>query len=213
MIGCGRYGHAIGGAARALAWGVMALAPWAPAQQTPPEPRPYAITGYWLFGRSKAGQWAQPLDRIHSLGGDTIVQFGPRLTPVDPDEGSWRKRFEAFMIDGLPVVEATRRELEALDPGNRLRRVFALTTHEAFGADLLVRPSLDRRVDAGECVFWRLVIPSDSPASRDPVFQTGVAYDLVLISPEMTITAVMPDGEATVIEVTPDNLRCRMETE
>ena len=140
---------------------------------------PYAIRGYWVFARAAPGEWTAPLDAIRRLGGDTLIQFGPRLDLVPPAARADHPLLSACQIDGQPVVAATQAALGRLQPPAVLDRVFVLSTPETFGPALLVWPELDCRIAAGERLFWRLVIPRAVPpgaAAAPP------PYDLVLIA-------------------------------
>jgi hypothetical protein len=142
----------------------------------------YAVSGYWVFARSATGQWDATLDTIRRQGGDTLIQFGPRLNLVPPAERADHPVLKACRLDGQPVVEATAAALGRLQPPAILDRVFVLSTPENFGPALLTWPEMDCRVDAGERTFWRLVIPADTPPPPAPrrcdlVLVAGGAYD------------------------------------
>ncbi len=167
---------------------VLCLAAMAPAfvlgqgrQESPgrvgARSHPYAITGYWLFGRRSAADWRRVLTRIHRLGADTVVQFGPRLRRTTLAELREQAAFSACR----PLIESSAADVATTAPGARLRYVFTLSSRETYGPALLLRPEWDRRLVTDTGVFWRLVIPLPLPA--DAVPDSAVAeYDLVFIA-------------------------------
>ncbi|MEV4286755.1 DUF4434 domain-containing protein [Nonomuraea bangladeshensis] len=120
---------------------------------------PYAVTGYWVIPRADPCVTRRMVEAVHQIGGDTLITFGPRFDAGEPDPG-----FADCVVDGRPCAEV---------PGKRVRHVYTYTTSEEFGPGLLRCQGLDRRVEAGERVFYRVSLAA---SCDDPV------HDLVLIS-------------------------------
>ncbi|NUT41859.1 MAG: hypothetical protein HOV86_17940 [Thermoactinospora sp.] len=120
---------------------------------------PYAITGYWVMPRADRCVTRRMVEAIHALGGDTLVTFGPRFDAGRPDPD-----FAACRVDGRPCARV---------PGRTIRHVYTYATSEEFPASLLRCPGLDRRVEAGGRVFYRVSL-GRSCADR--------TQDLVLVS-------------------------------
>lgn len=143
---------------------------------------PYAITGYWLFGRGSAEEWREVLTKIHDLGADTVVQFGPRLRRVSVDDLHRQKAFSGGRPGGRALVESARADVEAVGGTGKLRHVYTYACSEDFGDALAVRPRVDTRVVVGGRVFWRLVLPASEPGDRKRDLRDEREYDLVLIA-------------------------------
>lgn len=120
---------------------------------------PYAITGYWVMPRADVCVTRRTVEAIHSLGGDTLVTFGPRF-----DAGPMEPEFAACRVDGRPCARV---------PGTRIRHVYTYVTSEEFGRSVLRCPGLDRRIESGGRVFYRVSLAA-SCAAR--------VQDLVLVS-------------------------------
>ncbi|MFG1682505.1 DUF4434 domain-containing protein [Nonomuraea sp. NPDC049269] len=135
---------------------------------------PYAITGYWLVPRSDPCVTRRTVEAIHGVGGDTLITFGPRLVPSRVD------RAGRLLKDGVPdpdftgCVENRKTCYQAArEAVPRIRRVYGYAANELFGAGLLRCPALDRRIESGGRVYYRLLLGKS--CSSGP-------YDLVLIA-------------------------------
>ncbi|MEV0348526.1 DUF4434 domain-containing protein [Nonomuraea sp. NPDC050680] len=153
--------------------GVVGVDAGCPARDTRVD-APYAITGYWLVPRSDPCVTRRTVEAIHGVGGDTLITFGPRLVPSRVDragrllkEGAPDPDFTGCVENGKTCYQAAR---EAVP---RIRRVYGYAANELFGDGLLRCPGLDRRIESGERVYYRLLLGTS--CSRGP-------YDLVLIA-------------------------------
>ncbi len=153
----------------------------APAPAAPVGPAPYAISGYWMFGRAETGQWAPALDRVRSLGADTVVQFGPVLRHLSSEERTEMDRDPAWGVGEVSLLQATVEQMRTLDEHNVLRRVFVLSSRESYGPALVVRPELDRCFEIADSLIWRLILPSEAPTDRERDVTAGGEYDVVFI--------------------------------
>ena len=88
---------------------------------------PYAVTGYWLFGRGSHQQWRDVLAKVHDVGGDTVIQFGPRLRRVSLKEFAKEATFADCRIDGRSLVEA----IPTRHNGERGLRIYGYNRAEA----------------------------------------------------------------------------------
>ncbi|MEV5326021.1 DUF4434 domain-containing protein [Nonomuraea sp. NPDC052634] len=122
-------------------------------------PAPYAVTGYWVIPRADPCVTRRMVEAVHSIGGDTLITFGPRFAAGRPGPD-----FAACQVDGRPCAEP---------PGARVRRVYTYVTSEEFGDGMLRCPGIDRRVEVEGRVFYRLSL-AESCAARE--------HDLVLVS-------------------------------
>jgi hypothetical protein len=187
---------------KTLSCGIAVLTAALAARSAEPEvSAAYPISGYWVFARGAAGQWPGTLDAIRRLGGDTLIQFGPRLNPVPSAEQAGHPVLSACRIDGRPVVEATREALAQLSPPAELARVFVLATPECFGAALLTWPGLDVCIADGSRRFWRLVIPV--PAAVTAAAGAPRRYALVLIAggTHDSLAQLLAEAEARRMQV------------
>jgi len=137
------------------------------AAAEPLKTRPYPLCGYWLFGRADAAAWSNTLARIGSLGADTVIQFGVRLSRKSAEDLRAHPLFSR-----CPFADA-----EANIPP---RHLYTFETQERFGPALLADPSRDRFIDLGDSLVWRLVLQapagSQAPSNAPPV------YDIVYLS-------------------------------
>jgi len=151
------------------------------ARPAPPAAVPYAVSGYWLYARTERRQWQETLDRIRTLGADTVIQFGPRMVHVSRKDLADASRYPPACTDLLRQFEA---DLAAARSKARLRHVFTLTSYEDFGLSLIVSPPWDKRIEVRDRIVSRLVIPVDSGAGAggdrfDPAVTQE--FDLVFV--------------------------------
>ncbi|MGP4099288.1 hypothetical protein [Nonomuraea sp. KM90] len=119
---------------------------------------PYAVTGYWVMPRADRCVTQRMVEAIHTIGGDTLITFGPRFdTRPDPD-------FDACLVDGRPCAEV---------PGKRVRQVYTYATSEEFGPGMLRCPGLDRRIESRGRIFYRLSLAASCAEA---------VHDLVLVT-------------------------------
>ncbi|MFD2355250.1 hypothetical protein ACFSTC_47345 [Nonomuraea ferruginea] len=128
----------------------------------------YPITGYWMIPRSDACVTRRMVEAIHGVGADTLITFGARLLPasVGPD-GRVGGAFDDCVEDGRTCYQAAR------DTGRTIRQVYTYTASEHFGAGVLRCPGLDRRIENGGRVYYRLMLGDSCEAS---------SYDLLLVA-------------------------------
>ena len=143
---------------------------------------PYAVTGYWLFGRSSAEEWRDVLTKVHNVGGDTVIQFGPRLRRVSVEDFSEIETFAGCRVDGRSLLDSLAADLDAAHAPGKLRHVYTYVCHEDFGNALLVRPGLDRRFEVDGQVFWRLVLPTANPRDRSHDPGGRESYDAIFVA-------------------------------
>ncbi|MDR8409689.1 hypothetical protein MTP10_13165 [Nonomuraea sp. 3-1Str] len=192
---------AVAGLAWGLGAGREAPAPACPARDTRVT-APYAISGYWMEPRADRCDTRRTLQAIHAAGGDTIITFGPRFSAARVDGGGRVLAAERAGAARAPVADSTGEEpglvadgpgwrpdpvfagcveqgrpcyLAARDAarGQQIRRVFTYVTSESLGPGALRCPALDRRIDGGERVYYRLLL--------GPSCRSG-PYDLVLVA-------------------------------
>lgn len=119
---------------------------------------PYAVTGYWVMPRADLCVTRRMVEAVHAIGGDTLITFGPRFAAgQDPD-------FDGCLVDGRPCAEV---------PGKRVRQVYSYASGEEFGPGLLRCPGIDRRIETGDRVVYRLTLAGSC---------SDAEHDLVLIS-------------------------------
>jgi hypothetical protein len=133
------------------------------------ESSPYPVTGYWLFGRPNEAAWQSVLDRICNLGADTVIQFGARPARKTLDQIRTHPLFSK-----CPGLEAMTNPPP--------HRIYTFETQEDFGSSLLVDPALERRVEIGEQIVWRLIVPATAQARGFKPRPPPPAYDLLLVS-------------------------------
>jgi hypothetical protein len=168
-------------------------------QAEPSAPCPYPVSGYWLFGRSRVEDWREVLARIHRLGADTVIQFGHRPARATIEAVRAHPVFSQCRIDGQELVASAQSELAAANPGNRLRHVYTFEPEEDFGPALIVRPQFDKRVEVGDHLVWRLVVPAADPGDRSVDFTQPQQYDLILVSGRRADSVAMLLDEAEAL--------------
>ncbi|MFG1942241.1 DUF4434 domain-containing protein [Nonomuraea sp. NPDC048826] len=128
----------------------------------------YPITGYWMIPRSDPCVTRRMVEAIHGVGADTLITFGARLLPAAVgQDGRVGGAFDDCVEDGKSCYQAAR------DTGRHIRQVYTYTASEHFGAGVLRCPGLDRRVENGDRVYYRLMLGDSCEAS---------SYDLLLIA-------------------------------
>ena len=140
---------------------------------------PYPISGFWLFHRDSPDAWREVLERIHRLGADTVIQFGHRPWRRTREEIRAHPVFGEVKIEGLDLVARTQADLTTANSNNQLRYIFTFETPENFGPALLVCPVFDKRIEFGNRVIWRLVLPTADPTTYDLILVAGRKNDSV----------------------------------
>ncbi|GII01663.1 DUF4434 domain-containing protein [Planobispora takensis] len=176
---------------------------------------PYAVTGYWLVPTTDHCTWRSQFRAIHEVGGDTVIRIGWGLQArrVD-DEGRILSgddevdpRYEPCEEDGLSCVAAAERDLKALNPGNRINWTFVYRTDEAFGPGIFRCPSVEKKIDTGRTVFYRIVAPADGSddATCDNLTSGGRGYHVILIAAakEDSLTELLDLGDRFGMRVFP----------
>lgn len=172
---------------RTVAFGRLALAAYLSVQVLSPldarEPsHPYAVTGYWLFGRRSAEQWRDVLTKVYDVGGDTVIQFGPHLRRVSVEDLAGEEAFAGCKIDGRSLIDSLKADLNAAGARGKLRHVYTYVCGEEFGNALIVRQGLDRRFEIKGRVFWRLVMPAADPRDRSRDLCREDSYDVIFVA-------------------------------
>ncbi|MQA84667.1 MAG: DUF4434 domain-containing protein [Streptosporangiales bacterium] len=153
-------------------------------------PNPYPISGYWVFPRKDRCGWRTALEAIHRVGGDTLIQFGPRLEPrrigrtgqVLDDSGAVDPAFTDCVDGGKTCYQAARDALRAAHPANAIVQTYAYRSTEPFGGALAVCPEMDGRLVVGSRVYYRLLLPADAPGDETCDFGKGRQYRLILVA-------------------------------
>ncbi|MBG0827191.1 DUF4434 domain-containing protein [Planomonospora sp. ID67723] len=176
---------------------------------------PYAVTGYWLIPTADHCTWRRQFRAIHEVGGDTVIRIGWGLQArrVDGDgrildsEGEIDPKYAPCEDDGLSCVAAAERDLKALNPGNRIRWTFVYRTDEAFGPDIFRCPSVEKKIQAGRTVFYRIIAPADGSddATCGNLSTRGRDYHMVLVAAAETdsLTELLDLGDRFKMKVFP----------
>ncbi|GAA3142589.1 hypothetical protein GCM10010466_36930 [Planomonospora alba] len=176
---------------------------------------PYAVTGYWLMPTSDHCTWRRQLSAIHEVGGDTVIRVGWGLQARRLDEdgrvltsdGEVDPRYEACEEDGVPCMAAAERDLEALNPGNRVSWTFVYRTDEAFGPKLFRCPQVEKKIVTRKTVFYRIVAPDDGSDDADcgNLGARGRGYHVILIAgaEQDSLTELLDLGDRFRLKVFP----------
>ena len=134
----------------------------------------YPITGYWVIPRADRCVTQALVEAVHGMGGDTLITFGARIEPARVNRagrvtGESAADFAGCAEKGRTCYQA------ALDAagGKPIRQVYTYVTSERFGEGVIRCPGLDRRVESGGRVYYRLLLGSSCAAPH---------YDLVLVA-------------------------------
>ncbi|WP_049564289.1 DUF4434 domain-containing protein [Nonomuraea sp. SBT364] len=128
---------------------------------------PYPITGYWVIPRPDRCVTQRTVEAVHAVGGDTLITFGARILPAQPDAHGRVAAAAGCVEDGRTCYEAARAT------GKPIRRIYTYVTSERFGDAVLRCPGLDRRVESGRRTYYRLMLAPSCDAA---------AFDLLLIA-------------------------------
>jgi hypothetical protein len=154
------------------------------------EKAPYAVTGYWITPKSNRCTWRQQLEDIHNLGGDTVIRIGYGLQFRTTDDegrvltkdGQLDPLYKDCEEDGLSCRAAAERDLQAVNPKNRIARTYAYRTDESFGPGLFRCPQMERKVTVGKRVYFRVLTPMDGSDDATCDFTKAKPYDLILVA-------------------------------
>ncbi|NUR87660.1 MAG: DUF4434 domain-containing protein [Nonomuraea sp.] len=154
------------------------------------EKAPYAITGYWITPKSNPCTWRRQLKEIHDVGGDTVIRigYGMQYRPVDDQgqvltrDGQVDPRYKNCEEDGLSCKAAAERDLKALNEGNHISRVYAYRTDESFGPGIFRCPQVEKKIQVGNQVFFRLLSNTDGSDDATCNFARPQKYDLILVA-------------------------------
>ncbi|MBG0814103.1 DUF4434 domain-containing protein [Planomonospora sp. ID82291] len=176
---------------------------------------PYAVTGYWLIPTTDHCTWRSQFAAIHGVGGDTVIRIGwglqARRTDGDgrvlDSAGAVDPRYERCVEDGLSCVAAAERDLRALNPGNRVSWTFVYRTDEAFGPKLFRCPEVEKKIDVGRQVFYRIVAPDDGSddGSCGNLSARGRGYHVILVAAahQDSLTELLDLGDRFGVKVFP----------
>ncbi len=143
---------------------------------------PYPISGYWMYGRLGECAWRDALEEVHRLGTETVIQFGPHPDRRTPDELTTDATFSTCDDNGLSCFDAALFDLQAAHPDNTIRHLYTMNTSDDYGDELQVCPGFDERIEVGDQIFWRLLLPADDPSDDACDFATPREYDLLLLA-------------------------------
>jgi hypothetical protein len=128
----------------------------------------YPITGYWVIPRPDRCATRRTVEAVHGVGGDTIITFGARILPAEVDaDGRVQGAAGGCAENGRTCYQAAR------ESGKRIRQVYTYVTSERFGDGVLRCPGLDRRVETGGRVYYRLMLAGSCDAA---------VFDLLIIA-------------------------------
>lgn len=177
---------------------------------------PYPITGYWIIPTSNECTWRPQFQAIHQVGGDTVVRLGHGLSPrrVDDDSGKVLddkgdkpdERYVPCVEGELTCVQAAEKDLKAANPGNRITWTYVYRTDEQYGDGIFRCPQLERKIVAGDRVYFRLIAPDDGTDDASCDFSSkGRGYHLILVSAGKTdsLTNLLDLGDRFGIRVFP----------
>jgi hypothetical protein len=170
-----------------------------PADCLPADPAvsaPYPVSGVWVFARSTDCAWRDVLQRVHRVGGDKVIMFGPRFdqrqvsaagvvqkSDEDPNPGD-DPLFTSCVLGTLTCYQDAIADVRAAHPGNRVSRVFVYPAFDVFGTALQAcrTGGFDKDlVTVDGVTFARLFIDRLAPGDRSCDFSRGRDYDLVLV--------------------------------
>lgn len=154
------------------------------------EKAPYAVTGYWIMPKSNPCTWRRQLKEIHDLGGDTVIRVGYGLQFRTADgEGRVKDRdgrldplYKDCEENGQSCVAAARADLDAANPGNRISRIYAYRTDESYGQKIFRCPELEKKIEVGKRVYFRLLSRTDGSDDATCDFTKPQKYDLILVA-------------------------------
>ncbi|MFG1708744.1 DUF4434 domain-containing protein [Nonomuraea sp. M3C6] len=155
------------------------------------ERAPYAVTGYWITPKSNACTWRSQLEEIHNVGGDTIIRIGYGLQfrsvsdtgEVLAKDGTLDSLYKPCQEDGLSCHDAAERDLRQANPGNRIGRTYVYRTDESFGPDLFRCPEMERSIEVGNRIYYRLITQVDGSDDATCDFSSkATSYDMILVA-------------------------------
>ncbi|MFC4111529.1 DUF4434 domain-containing protein [Nonomuraea zeae] len=155
----------------------------------------YAVTGYWITPKSNPCTWRSQLEEIHSVGGNTIIRigYGLQFRTVSDDgqilakDGTVDPLYKPCEEDGLTCSEAALRDLREANPGNRIGRTYVYRTDESFGKDLFRCAGMERSIEVGNRIYYRLITQADGSDDATCDFSRKAAsYDMILVAGSAT---------------------------
>ncbi len=156
------------------------------AEVTCPEPDlqvtlRHPISGYWVLGEFETCEWRSLLQRIHKLGADTVIQFGGRLTQSSLVDLDRDPVFKQCREEGEHCAVRALSDLRSIAGERAVRGVYSFRSPGVFGKSFVRCPSLDRRIESGDLVFWRLVIPVRGRPGAECEAARGSEFDMVIV--------------------------------
>ncbi|MEV0613722.1 DUF4434 domain-containing protein [Nonomuraea sp. NPDC050404] len=155
------------------------------------EKAPYAVTGYWITPTSDPCTWRSQLQEIHRVGGDTIIRigYGLQFRTVDDEgrvltrDGELDTRYKSCRENDMTCYDAALYELQEANPDNRIGRVYVYRTDESFGPDLFRCPGMEKAIEVGDRIYYRLITQADGSddATCDFSRKAG-SYDMILVA-------------------------------
>ncbi|MFI6601695.1 DUF4434 domain-containing protein [Nonomuraea sp. NPDC050536] len=177
------------------------------------EKAPYAVTGYWIMPKSNPCTWRRQLKEIHDLGGDTVIRvgYGLQFRTVD-DQGRIKSRdgqldslYKDCEENGQSCEAAAVADLEAANPGNKISRIYAYRTDESYGPDIFRCPELEKKIEVGKRVYFRLLSRTDGSDDATCDFSKPEKYDLILVAaaPKDSLKELLDLGDQFGVRVYP----------
>ncbi|MEU4541770.1 DUF4434 domain-containing protein [Nonomuraea dietziae] len=169
----------------------------------------YAITGYWITPSSNPCTWRHQLEEIHQAGGDTVIRIGYGLQYREVADGRILTKdgeVDPRYTDCEDCWTQAEQDLKAANPGNRIGRTYVYRTDEHFGPGLFRCPGMERTIEAGRRVYYRLLTsPDGSDDSTCDFSGKAAAYDLILIAAAETdsLTKLLELGDTFGVQVFP----------
>ncbi|GAA2376880.1 hypothetical protein GCM10010404_36020 [Nonomuraea africana] len=168
----------------------------------------YAITGYWITPSSNPCTWRHQMEEIHQAGGDTVIRIGYGLQYRTVTDGRILKDGEVDprYTDCENCWNQAEQDLKAANPGNRIGRTYVYRTDEHFGPDLFRCPGMERTIEAGKRVYYRLITsPDGSDDSTCDFSSKAGTYDLILIAAaaEDSLKKLLELGDTFGVQVFP----------
>lgn len=170
---------------------------------------PYPISGFWIFQRRDPCDIRSTVEATHRQGGDTLLTFGPRLTPrsISADgqvltaSGTPDPVFTGCVVNGQTCHRDAVSTLTSAHPDNRIVTTYAYSSLERYGPALL-RCGLDRELlQTAERIYYRLLVPDADP--RSCAGPGTRAYRLVLVAgaPTDWLSTLLTEADAYGVSV------------
>lgn len=139
---------------------------------------PHAIEGAWMFGRKKACDWQDVLEKFHRAGGTWIWQFGPELRPRTQQDLEADPAFSGCSSGRNSCVQAAVDQIGA----SRIQGFLSYSFGQSYSAAIVQCPSLDEQITIEAITWHRIVLPTASSQGSCPT--SGKVYVLFAANDE-----------------------------